>query len=161
MFRWVNKTIAIMSLLVSLPAFASELKVETLVEGAGIQADMSKRVTVHYEGRLEDGTIFDIDPQERVRLLIQKGYGYTKAMYPRELAVDFECGDDDDDDDEPFDPAHPSGRTKTASQRRNTPSGSGRNTPSRSGRNTPSRSGRSSRNQGAGTSTAPMDTSGA
>ena len=59
MFRWVNKTIAIMSLLVSLPAFASELKVETLVKGAGIQADMSKRVTVHYEGRLEDGTIFD------------------------------------------------------------------------------------------------------
>ena len=59
MFRWVNKAIAIMSLLVSLPAFASELKVETLLKGAGVQAEVSKRVTVHYEGRLEDGTIFD------------------------------------------------------------------------------------------------------
>ena len=59
MLRWINKAIAIVSLLASLPAFASELKVETLVEGAGIQAEKNKKVTVHYEGRLEDGTIFD------------------------------------------------------------------------------------------------------
>ena len=59
MLRWINKAIAIVSLLASLPAFASELKVETLVEGAGIQAEKNEKVTVHYEGRLEDGTIFD------------------------------------------------------------------------------------------------------
>ena len=59
MLRWINKAIAIASLLASLPAIASELKVETLVEGAGIQAEKNKRVTVHYEGRLKDGTIFD------------------------------------------------------------------------------------------------------
>ena len=59
MLRWINKAIAIVSLLAGLPAFASELKVETLVKGAGIQAEKNKKVTVHYEGRLEDGTIFD------------------------------------------------------------------------------------------------------
>ena len=59
MLRGINKAIAIVSLLAGLPAFASELKVETLVEGAGIQAEKNKKVTVHYEGRLEDGTVFD------------------------------------------------------------------------------------------------------
>ena len=59
MLRWINKAIAIASLLACLPAFASELKVETLVEGAGSQAEKNRKVTVHYEGRLEDGTIFD------------------------------------------------------------------------------------------------------
>ena len=59
MLRGINKAIAIVSLLAGLPAFASEMKVETLVEGAGIQAEKNKKVTVHYEGRLEDGTIFD------------------------------------------------------------------------------------------------------
>ncbi len=59
MLLWVKKSIAIIFLLVSLPAFASELRVETLVEGTGIQATENMKVTVHYEGRLEDGTIFD------------------------------------------------------------------------------------------------------
>ena len=38
---------------------AAELEMETLTEGNGEIAEVGKRVSVHYEGRLEDGTVFD------------------------------------------------------------------------------------------------------
>ena len=38
---------------------AAELETETLTEGNGEIAEVGKRVSVHYEGRLEDGTVFD------------------------------------------------------------------------------------------------------
>ena len=38
---------------------AAELKMETLTEGHGEIAEAGKRVSVHYEGRLKDGTVFD------------------------------------------------------------------------------------------------------
>ena len=38
---------------------AAELEMETLTEGTGEIANIGKRVSVHYEGRLEDGTVFD------------------------------------------------------------------------------------------------------
>ena len=38
---------------------AAELEMETMTEGNGEIAEVGKRVSVHYEGRLEDGTVFD------------------------------------------------------------------------------------------------------
>ena len=38
---------------------AAKLEMETLTEGNGEIAEVGKRVSVHYEGRLEDGTVFD------------------------------------------------------------------------------------------------------
>ena len=38
---------------------AAELEMETLTDGTGEIAEVGKRVSVHYEGRLEDGTVFD------------------------------------------------------------------------------------------------------
>ena len=38
---------------------AAELEMESLTEGNGEIAEVGKRVSVHYEGRLEDGTVFD------------------------------------------------------------------------------------------------------
>ena len=38
---------------------AAELEMETLTDGNGEIAEVGKRVSVHYEGRLEDGTVFD------------------------------------------------------------------------------------------------------
>ena len=55
----LRKIILVAFLFICTPAFAGELKIETLVEGDGFQADKNKKVTVHYEGRLESGTIFD------------------------------------------------------------------------------------------------------
>ena len=40
-------------------AIGAELDIEILTAGDGITAAAGKRVTVHYEGRLTDGTVFD------------------------------------------------------------------------------------------------------
>ena len=47
------------SLTTETTAMAAELEMETLTEGNGDIAEVGKRVSVHYEGRLEDGTVFD------------------------------------------------------------------------------------------------------
>jgi len=59
MLRWINRVWLIPMLFIGCSALASELQTETLVVGDGIAATTSKRVTVHYEGRLLDGTVFD------------------------------------------------------------------------------------------------------
>ncbi len=59
MLRWINRVWLIPMLFIGCSALASELQTETLVEGDGIAATTSKRVTVHYEGRLLDGAVFD------------------------------------------------------------------------------------------------------
>ena len=58
--------LVLVALLLFLPApfsigkvMAEELKIETLSEGDGDVAATGMRVTVHYEGRLTDGTVFD------------------------------------------------------------------------------------------------------
>ena len=38
---------------------ADELQIETLTAGDGMTAEAGKRVSVHYEGRLADGSVFD------------------------------------------------------------------------------------------------------
>ena len=38
---------------------ADELQIETLTAGGGMTAEAGKRVSVHYEGRLADGSVFD------------------------------------------------------------------------------------------------------
>ena len=40
-------------------AVAAELQIETITEGDGAVAEIGTRVSVHYEGRLEDGEVFD------------------------------------------------------------------------------------------------------
>ena len=53
MLRGISKAIAIVSLLAGLPTFASELKVETLVEGAGSQAEKNRKSLFIMKGGLK------------------------------------------------------------------------------------------------------------
>ena len=38
---------------------ANELKIDIVLEGAGAKADNGMQISVHYEGRLSDGAVFD------------------------------------------------------------------------------------------------------
>lgn len=38
---------------------ANELKINIVLEGAGAKAENGMQISVHYEGRLRDGTVFD------------------------------------------------------------------------------------------------------
>ena len=98
---------------------------------------MPRKGALEAGDKLPDGTVFDIDPAERVRTILLSGYGHTKAMYPVDQVVNF------DDDTKPF--VRTAGAGVTVRRSRGTPSGSGRG----------------SRNQDAGSSTDPMDPSGA
>ena len=49
----------VMCLLMGSGVMAAELHIETITEGDGALAETGKRVIVHYEGRLEDGQVFD------------------------------------------------------------------------------------------------------
>ncbi len=47
-------------------AMAEDLQIEIVAKGDGKIADFGKQVTVHYEGRLTDGTVFDASkPREK------------------------------------------------------------------------------------------------
>ena len=59
MRHWAFQLPALALLVMGMTALAAELTIETLEEGDGRIAETGKRVTVHYEGRLEDGTMFD------------------------------------------------------------------------------------------------------
>ena len=41
-------------------AMSDDLKIEVMQEGDGDVAEAGQRVTVHYEGRLSDDTVFDL-----------------------------------------------------------------------------------------------------
>ena len=59
MKNWVFRLPALALLMMGMTAMAAELKIETLTEGDGTIAEAGMRVSVHYEGRLEDGEVFD------------------------------------------------------------------------------------------------------
>lgn len=59
MRRILAKILALMMILVGSTVMADELKIEVLNEGSGDSAEQGNRVSVHYEGKLEDGSVFD------------------------------------------------------------------------------------------------------
>ena len=60
-------------------AMADKLKIEVMQEGNGDVAEHGQRVTVHYEGRLIDDTVFDASSPEGSRLASSLG----EAGHPR------------------------------------------------------------------------------
>ena len=59
MRQWLMRLPLLVSLITGMTAMAAELQIETLSEGTGEIAETGKRVSVHYEGRLVDGEVFD------------------------------------------------------------------------------------------------------
>ena len=54
---------------------ADELQIETLTAGDGMTAEAGKRVSVHYEGRLADGSVFDASRPRRQPFAFTIGAG--------------------------------------------------------------------------------------
>ena len=59
---------------------ADELKIEVMQEGDGDVAEHGQRVTVHYEGRLTDDTVFDASMTQRPAFQL---YHWGGAGHPR------------------------------------------------------------------------------
>lgn len=59
MTQWLVRLPMLAFLMMGMTAMAAELQIETLSEGTGEVAEAGKRVSVHYEGRLTDGEVFD------------------------------------------------------------------------------------------------------
>jgi FKBP-type peptidyl-prolyl cis-trans isomerase FkpA len=57
------------------PAAVTELKIETLKPGAGVQATSGKKVTVHYTGTLTDGKVFDSSETRKTPFTFLLGAG--------------------------------------------------------------------------------------
>ncbi len=56
-------------------ADATELKIEVLKQGSGVEATSGKKVTVHYTGKLTDGKVFDSSEQRQVPFPFTLGSG--------------------------------------------------------------------------------------
>lgn len=59
MKNWLLLLILLACLVTGKTAMAAELQIETITDGDGAVAETGTRVSVHYEGRLEDGEVFD------------------------------------------------------------------------------------------------------
>ena len=59
MKNWLLRLTLLACLVTGKTAMAAELQIETITDGNGAVAETGTRVSVHYEGRLEDGEVFD------------------------------------------------------------------------------------------------------
>ena len=59
MKHWLLRLLLLTCLILGKTAVAAELQIEIITEGDGTVAGAGTRVSVHYEGRLEDGEVFD------------------------------------------------------------------------------------------------------
>ena len=59
MKNWLLRLTLLACLVTGETAMAAELQIETITDGDGAVAETGTRVSVHYEGRLEDGEVFD------------------------------------------------------------------------------------------------------
>ncbi len=59
MKNWLLRLALLACLIMGKTAMAADLQIETITEGDGAVAESGTRVSVHYEGRLEDGEVFD------------------------------------------------------------------------------------------------------
>ena len=59
MKNWLLRLTLLACLVTGKTAMAAELQIETITDGDGAVAETGTRVSVHYEGRLEDGEVFD------------------------------------------------------------------------------------------------------
>ena len=57
--KWFLRLLVLTCLITGKNAMAADLQIETLTAGDGAVAEAGNRVSVHYEGRLEDGEVFD------------------------------------------------------------------------------------------------------
>ena len=59
MLNWIYRLSLLASLLFGTTVMAADLQIETLTTGDGAVAEAGMRASVHYEGRLENGEVFD------------------------------------------------------------------------------------------------------
>lgn len=59
MKNWLLRLLLLACLITGKSAMAADLQIETITEGDGAVAEAGTRVSVHYEGRLETGEVFD------------------------------------------------------------------------------------------------------
>ena len=59
MKNWLLRLALLACLIMGKTAMAADLQIETITKGDGAVAESGTRVSVHYEGRLEDGEVFD------------------------------------------------------------------------------------------------------
>ena len=59
MKHWLLRLLLLACLILGKNAVAAELQIEIITEGDGMVAEAGTCVSVHYEGRLEDGEVFD------------------------------------------------------------------------------------------------------
>ncbi|MBX9977334.1 MAG: FKBP-type peptidyl-prolyl cis-trans isomerase [Alphaproteobacteria bacterium] len=63
----------------------TELKIDETLKGEGAEATAGKRVSVHYEGRLTDGTVFDSSFKRGEPIEFKLGVGQVIAGWDKGL----------------------------------------------------------------------------